>query len=201
MEDLYFGNPFFDPEQCFIDPRATLTGLMYIEENVFIGPNASIRADEGRPFRLCKGCNIQDGVVIHGLFEHYVEVDGKNYSVYVGSHTTIAHQALIHGPTKIGKKSFVGFKATVHNAIVGRNCHIGHHALVCGVVILDGRSVKNGMIVDNQELADSLPLISDAQNEFNREVVEYNKDLCFYYRKRKEGASIYSLHPQTMTQL
>jgi sulfate permease, SulP family len=186
LNDEIFGNPVFDPERCFISSKSTLIGIIMIEEGVFVGPNVCIRADEGTPFKICKGTNIQDGVVIHGLFEKYIPAEEMNFSVYIGSHCTIAHQALIHGPVKIDKKTFVGFRAIIHNSTIGRNCNIGFGAIVKNVIIADRREVPDGMVVNNQSIADNLAPISEEMLHFNKEVVDYNRSLINRYRERRK---------------
>ena len=58
-------------EKAFIDPTAIICGHVIIEDNVFVGPYAVIRADEvdadGKmePIIIQRDSNIQDGVVIH----------------------------------------------------------------------------------------------------------------------------------------
>ncbi len=186
FNDLIFGNPEVH-ENSFVSEHAVLIGRIIIEENVIIAPGSSLRADEGSPFLIRKGTNIQDGVHMHGLLDQYVEVKGKKYSIYIGSHCSIAHGALIHGPAEIGKKTFVGFKSIVHNSRVGRNCYIGFGAIVKGVVVGDRRYVEDGMIVNRQELADALPEVPDDKIKyFNREVVDYNKRLVELYQQRRE---------------
>lgn len=187
-DDSIFGTPEFDPEECFVSSKATVIGKVIIEKDVMVAPGACLRADEGAPFKICKGTNIQDGVFVHGLLEKYVKGDdGEKYSVYIGSHCSIAHGALIHGPTKIGKKTFVGFKATVHNSTVGRNCYIGIGAIVNGVHIADNRFIHDGAVINCQEVADGLPLVPDDKKHFNKDVVDYNKGvLCRRYQLRRQ---------------
>ena len=56
---------------AFVDPTAIICGRVVVEENVFIGPYAVIRADERKadggidPITIGAHSNIQDGVVIH----------------------------------------------------------------------------------------------------------------------------------------
>jgi carbonic anhydrase/acetyltransferase-like protein (isoleucine patch superfamily) len=192
--------------QCFVDEMASVTGDVYLEENVIVAPSASIRGDEGSPFRICKGTNIQDGVIIHGLLDKFVAVGKEKFSVYIGSHCSIAHGAFVHGPAKILKKTFIGFasiihaseigrncfidfRATIKNAMIGNYCHIGVGAIIKDVTIADNRYVKDGSIISHQEDADLLPsvpaYIKEGDNEFNKEVVDYNKLLCDMYRSRK----------------
>jgi sulfate permease, SulP family len=182
--DNIFGDPSIHIES-FVSSRASVIGFVTVEKNVIIAPDASIRADEGSPFLICKGTNIQDGVIIHALGNKYVTVSGIEYAVYIGSHCSIAHGAIIHGPVKIGKKTFVGFRSTVHHSEVGRNCFIGFHALVKNVSIGDNKYVPDGLIVNSQKIADSLKDVSAEHKEFNKEVVDYNKTLALLYQTRR----------------
>lgn len=168
---------------AYVNSSAVVIGDVTIEAECLISPQVSIRADEGTPFLICKGTNIQDGVNIHGLFNRFVEVNGVQYSVYIGSHCSIAHNALVHGPTKIDKKTFVGFRATVHESVVGRNCFIDKHALVDGVTLPDYTYVPKGAIIDSQEAVERLFKVKDKHGNFNKEVVDFNKDIILHYKK------------------
>lgn len=186
FNDKIFGNPHIDKKD-YISSKATIIGDVSLEENVIVCPNVSLRADEGTPFRIRYGTNIQDGVIFHGLKDRFVtDEDGNKYSIYIGSHCTIAHGAIIHGPTMIGKHTFVGFRAIIHNAVIGRNCHIGFGAIVRGVTIADYRYVQDGIVVNKQSIADALPTADEHLQEFNAEVVDYNKILVEKYKKRRE---------------
>lgn len=185
FDDKIFGNPEISDES-FVSSKATIIGRVIIEKNVIVCPSASLRADEGSPFRIMYGTNIQDEVILHGLLHKSVTDDeGKEYSILIGSHCTLAHGAIVHGPAKIGKHSFIGFRAIVHDAEVGRNCHIGFGAVVRGVKIADYRYVADGMVVVSQEIADILPEVPERLQEFNAEVVDYNKELCRRYKERR----------------
>src|SRR5262249_46758465 len=118
---------------AFVDPLATVIGEVIVGENVSIGPGASVRADEGAPFLIGAESNLQDGVTLHGLKGKVVLVQGRSYAIYIGRNVCLAHHALIHGPCYIGDRCFVGFKATVHHAVVREGCGIGLGAVVLGV--------------------------------------------------------------------
>lgn len=184
FDDKIFGNPEIHPDS-FISSRSAVIGCVIIEKDVIVAPGCSIRADEGSPFLICKGTNIQDGVTFHGLFEKFIEVDGENFSIYIGSHCSIAHNALVHGPTKIGKKTFIGPKAEIWVSEIGAHCHIGHGASVIEVKIGDSKFVPNGMMVDRQEIADQLEVVTFDFMEFNKDVVDYNKSLIARYKQRR----------------
>ena len=112
-----------------IDPTASvhsfsnIIGDVYIGKDVLIAPGTSIRADEGTPFRVSAGVNIQDGVVIHGLEKgRVVGDDGYDYSVWIGKNSSITHMALIHGPAYVGDDCFIGFFSTIFNVRVCNDC-------------------------------------------------------------------------------
>ena len=51
---------------AFVHPTAVLIGDVILEEGVYIGPFASLRADFGQ-IHVCKNSNVQDNCVIHAL--------------------------------------------------------------------------------------------------------------------------------------
>ena len=157
---------------AYVHPAATLIGRIVVGERAHIAADTSVRADEGSPFHIGANTNIQDGVVLHALKDKRVTVAGESWAIYVGKNVSIAHDALVHGPTYIGDDTFVGFKAVVHDSVIGAHCYIGIGAIVVGVEIPDGRFVPHGRIVDNADAVDALPPVSEAHKEFNEDVVE-----------------------------
>lgn len=166
---------------AFVHNQATVIGRVVLGDHVHIAAGSSVRADEGTPFHIGANSNIQDGVVIHALKERKVQVGGQEWAVYVGENVSMAHDALVHGPCFIGDNTFVGFKAVVHDAIVGAHCFIGIGAVVVGVEVPDGRFVPHGHIVDSADKVAALPLVSEAQMEFNEDVVDVNRGLAVAY--------------------
>jgi len=122
---------------------------------------------------------------MHGLLNQFVYVDDKPYSIYIGSHCSIAHNALIHGPSKISKKTFIGFHAVIHKSIIGRNCFIGHKAVIEGVTLPDNCYVPSGLVIDSEALVATLPKMPVEKKVFNKEVVDYNKLLVQHYKCNK----------------
>jgi SulP family sulfate permease len=169
---------------AYVHPAATVIGRVVVGDRAHIAADTSVRADEGAPFHIGANTNIQDGVVLHALKDKRVMVAGESWAIYVGKNVSIAHDALVHGPCYIGDETFVGFKAVVHDAIVGAHCFVGIGAVVVGVEIPDGRFVPHGRIVDSADAVDALPSISDAQKEFNEDVVEVNRGLAVAYHAR-----------------
>jgi SulP family sulfate permease len=169
---------------AYVHPAATVIGRVVVGDRAHIAADTSVRADEGSPFHIGPNTNIQDGVVLHALKDKRVMVAGEPWAIYVGKNVSIAHDALVHGPCYIGDETFVGFKAVVHDSVVGAHCFVGIGAVVVGVEIPDGRFVPHGRIVDNADAVDALPLVSEAHKEFNEDVVEVNRGLAVAYHAR-----------------
>jgi MFS superfamily sulfate permease-like transporter/carbonic anhydrase/acetyltransferase-like protein (isoleucine patch superfamily) len=170
------------PRSAFVHEHATLIGRVVLGDHVHIAAGSSVRADEGSPFFVGPGSNIQDGVILHALKHRYVRVAGEEWAIYVGRDCSLAHGCLVHGPCFVGDGTFIGFKAVVHDAVVGARCFIGIGAIVVGVDVPPGRLVPHCALVDTQGKADALPAASDAHLEFNEDVVEVNRGLASAYR-------------------
>lgn len=168
---------------AYIHDQANVAGRVVLGDHVHIAAGSSVRADEGTPFYIGSNTNIQDGVVIHALKDKFVLVDGERWAVYVGRNVSIAHDALLHGPSHVGDNTFIGFKAVVHDAVVGANCFIGIGAVVVGVEIPEGRFVAPGSIIDTAEKASRLPPADANHHHFNADVVEVNRGLAAAYRE------------------
>jgi SulP family sulfate permease len=147
---------------AYVHPTASVIGWVELGREVNVAADTSVRADEGAPFYIGDRSNVQDGVVIHALKDKW---------------------ALVHGPSMIGARSFIGFKAIVHDAIVGEGCFIGLGAVVVGVEIPPKKRVPNGWIVDSPEKVAELPDVEDAQAHFNEDVVEVNRGLVLAYTR------------------
>lgn len=166
-----------------IHPQASVIGNVVISPKVNVAPFASIRGDEGTPIFIGEGTNIQDGVVIHGLKDGKVKHCEVEYSVYVGKNTSLAHQAQIHGPAKIGDNVFVGMQSFVFKSEIGDNVVIEPAAKLIGVKVGANRYVPAGEIIKSQEQADRLPIIDEnySNKDLNHEVVEVNKEMASSY--------------------
>lgn len=169
-------------ETAYLSPFSSVIGNVCIQDNVFIAPNVSVRADEGTPFYIGSNVNLQDGVILHGLLDKRFTVEGGSYSIYLGNDVTIAHGALIHGPVYIGSHVFVGFKAIVYNAIVEEGAFIANNAVVTnGVHIASDRFVPPGAHIDTQEKADALSFVPKDSEEFAVEVQRVNQEFPASY--------------------
>jgi carbonic anhydrase len=167
---------------AFIGPFSSIIGDVRIKKEVFIGCNVTIRADEGTPFYIGNKTNLQDGVILHGLKNMQLSVHNEQYSIYLGNKVSAAHGALIHGPCIVGDNTFVGFNAIIFSAIVEDGCYIDLAAIVTnGVRIPPNSYVPVGAIIDTQRKANALTKVSEANENFARNVVKTNVELAQAY--------------------
>jgi sulfate permease, SulP family len=190
------------PSSAYVHPNASVIGRVILGRDVHVAAEASVRADEGTPFYIGDRTNIQDGVVLHALKEKHVQVNDEKWAIYIGSDVSVAHQALVHGPSFVGDRTFIGFKAVVHDSVVGEGCFIGMGAIVVGVEIPAGKFVPHGMVIDSQDKVQGLPNANSGQQHFNEDVVEVNRGLAKAYRHVEESPSTgatasMSPHPKT----
>lgn len=153
-----------DEVEPTIHPDATvrnceLFGDVTIDEGAHV-VNAILRADEGTPFYIGKGANVQDFCTLHGyatrfqnqiIQENLVRVGEKDYSIYISENVSLSHGVLVHGPSYIGSNSFIGFKSTIDAANVGKNSEIGAHCYIRNVSIPDNVAILPGSIITKSE--------------------------------------------------
>jgi len=167
---------------AFIGPFSSIIGDVRINKDVFIGCNVTCRADEGTPFHIGSKSNIQDGVILHGLKNMKLTVNGKLYSIYIGNEVSIAHGALIHGPCIVENNTFVGFNAIIFNSIVCYGSYIDLGAIVTNGVRIPANSyVPVGAVIDTQKKADALKKVSEDNKNFAKNVVKTNIELSEAY--------------------
>ncbi len=184
-------------ETAYVHSFANLIGDVQVSAKVLIAPGSSIRADEGSPFYIGEGTNIQDGVVIHALEAGKVLGDDEeDYAVWIGKNVCITHMALIHGPVYIGNECFVGFRSTVFNARLGKGSIVMMHALIQDVEVPPGRYVPSGAIITNQQQADRLPEVQPVDRQFADQVVKVNESLRAGYTCAADASCIAKIHKE-----
>ncbi|WP_346293627.1 ribulose bisphosphate carboxylase small subunit [Sphaerothrix gracilis] len=147
-------------------------GDVRIGPNVSVAPGTSIRADQGGPFHIQAGVQIQDGVVIHALEQGRILGDNNQpCSVWIGEKVTITHKVLVHGPVYIGKDCFIGFRSTIFSARIGQGCVIMMHALIQDVEVPPGKFVPSGASITTQDQADRLPDVQPEDRAFAQDVI------------------------------
>lgn len=119
-------------ENTFLAENATVIGDVVIGKDCSIWFNAVLRGDVNS-IRIGDRVNIQDGSVLHTLYQKSV--------VEIGNDVSVGHNVVIHG-AKIENGALIGMGAIVLDHAV-----IGEGAIVAaGSVILSGTKVEPGSI-------------------------------------------------------
>ena len=119
-------------ENTFLADNATVVGDVIIGRDCSIWFGAVVRGDVNS-IRIGNRSNIQDGAVLHTLYQ--------KSTIEIGDNVSIAHNAVIHG-AKIGDGVLVGM-----NAVVLDNVVVGEGAIIAaGAVVLSNTQVEAGSI-------------------------------------------------------
>lgn len=119
-------------KDCFFAETATIIGDVIMGDNCSVWYNAVLRGDVNS-IRIGNKVNIQDGSILHTLYQKSV--------VEIGDNVSIGHNVIIHG-AKIMDNVLVGMGAIVlDHAVIEENSIIA-----AGSVILDSTVVESGSI-------------------------------------------------------
>ena len=119
-------------DNCFLAENATIIGDVTMGNDCSIWFNTVLRGDVNT-IKIGNLVNIQDGAVVHTLYEKSITEIGDNVS--------IGHNAIIHG-ARIENGALIGMGAIVlDHAVVGEGAIIA-----AGSVVLSGTRVEPGSI-------------------------------------------------------
>lgn len=166
--------------KAFIDPTAIVCGNVIIEDNVFVGPYAVVRADEVNdqgemePIIIKRDSNIQDGVVIHSKAGAPVEI---------GERTSIAHRSIIHGPCTVGDDVFIGFNTVIFRTEIGNGCVVRHNCVIDGLDLPDKFHVPPITNIGPGFDLNSISKVPPEYSSFSESVVSANHTLVEGYKQ------------------
>ncbi len=123
-------------ENVYLAENATIIGDVEMGNDCSIWFNAVLRGDVNS-IRIGNKVNIQDGSVLHTLYQ--------KSTVEIGDNVSIGHNVTIHG-AKIEDNVLVGIGATVlDHAVIGHNSIIAANSLVLTGTIVEPNSVYAGV--------------------------------------------------------
>ncbi len=118
--------------ECYLAENATIIGDVVMGDNCSVWFNAVLRGDVNS-IRIGNRVNIQDGTVIHTLYQKSVSI--------IGDDVTIGHNVVIHG-AELKNGSLIGMGAVIlDHAVIGEGAIIA-----AGSVVLSGTQVEPGSI-------------------------------------------------------
>jgi carbonic anhydrase/acetyltransferase-like protein (isoleucine patch superfamily) len=159
---------------ALIDPSAQIIGNVKIDRDVFVGPLTVIRADQRgpddkvAPIQIDREVNIQDGVIIH---------TDPGASVIIGSKTTVAHGAIIHGPCNIGPECFIAIRASLYKVTLEDHVWLGIGAIAKLVTLHSFTRVPAGAVIRDRPEVLALRLITDKERKYMDKVWAANSRL------------------------
>jgi len=143
-----FGN------NCFFAETSVIIGDVVLGDNCSIWYNAVLRGDVNS-IRVGNNVNIQDGSVLHTLYQKSV--------IEIGNNVSIGHNVVLHG-CKIEDNCLIGIGAIIlDNAVIGKNS-----------IIAAGALIKDGTIVEPNSLYAGIPAvrIKDVTEKQAKEMIE-----------------------------
>ena len=123
-------------KDTFLADNATIIGDVEIGEGCSIWFGTVLRGDVNS-IRIGNGVNIQDGSVLHTLYE--------KSTIEIGDDVSIGHNANIHG-ARIESRCLIGMGATVlDHAVVGTGSIVAANSLVLSRTVIEPGSVYAGV--------------------------------------------------------
>ncbi len=120
---------------CFLADNATIIGDVIIGNGCSVWFNTVVRGDVNS-IRIGNNVNIQDGAVLHTLYQKSV--------IDIGDNVSIAHNAIIHG-AKIHSNVLIGMGAIIlDHAVIGENSIIAAGAIILSKTIVEPGSIYGG---------------------------------------------------------
>lgn len=123
-------------EHCFLADNATIIGDVTMGDDCSVWFNTVLRGDVNT-IRIGNRVNIQDGSVLHTLYEKSV--------VNIGDDVSIGHNVTLHGAT-VERLALIGMGATVlDHAVVGEGAIVAAGALVLADTIIEPYTLWGGV--------------------------------------------------------
>ena len=123
-------------ENCYLAENATVVGDVKIGKDCSIWFNAVLRGDVN-PIRIGDRVNIQDGSVLHTLYERSI--------VEIGNDVSVGHNVTIHGAT-VKDGALIGMGSTILDyAVVGEGAIVAAGALVLSNTVIEPNTLWAGV--------------------------------------------------------
>ncbi|KAA6325769.1 Carnitine operon protein CaiE [termite gut metagenome] len=123
-------------ENCYLADNATIIGDVIVGRDCSIWFSTVLRGDVNS-IRIGNGVNIQDGSVLHTLYQKSI--------IEIGDYVSIGHNVTIHG-AKIEDYALIGMGATLlDHAVIGKGAIIAAGSLVLSNTIVEAGSIWGGV--------------------------------------------------------
>lgn len=169
---------------AYVDPSAQVIGKVFLAEDVYVGPNAVVRADEVgpegtvSPVLVKEGANVQDGVIIHA---------SGGTSVEIGPRVSLAHGVIIHGPCIIGEGSFLAMRTTVYKATLQESVWVGMGSIIMRATVPSHTMIPANTVIRTRLDVHNFRLINQKEITYIRNVLDASMELRRGYLELESG--------------
>lgn len=156
-------------KDCFFAENSVIVGDVIMGDGCSVWFNAVLRGDVNS-IRIGNHVNIQDGSILHTLYEKSV--------VEIGDYVSIGHNVVVHG-AKIGNYALIGIGATLLDYV-----EVGEGAIVAaGSVVLSGTKIPPHTLwagIPAKYVKDVEP---EQANEMNRKIAHNYAMYSSWYKE------------------
>ncbi|MGL4852785.1 MAG: gamma carbonic anhydrase family protein [Phocaeicola sp.] len=161
-------------KNCYLAENATVVGDVTLGDDCSIWFNTVLRGDVNT-IRIGNRVNVQDGTVLHTLYEKSV--------VEIGDDVSIGHNVTVHG-------------ATIHNgALIGMGSTLLDHAVIGeGAIVAAGALVLSNTVIEPHTLWAGVPAkfikkIPEAQSrELNQKIANGYLMYASWFKEEEDSA-------------
>jgi len=157
-------------KNCYLAENATIIGDVTCGNNCSFWFNTVIRGDVNS-IKIGNKVNIQDGSVLHTLYQ--------KSTIEIGNNVSVGHNVTIHG-AKIESNVLIGMGATIlDHAIIGENSIIAAGSLVLSGTNVEPNSIYAGVPakkIKNIEPEQSQEMIQKIENNYIMYAGWFNTD-------------------------
>lgn len=167
----------FNPEigeNCFLAENATIIGDVVMGSGCSVWFNTVIRGDVNS-IRIGKNVNIQDGSVLHTLYQ--------KSTIEIGDNVSIGHNVTVHG-AKINDYALIGMNAVVlDDVVVGEGAIVAAGSVVLSKIQIEPYSIYAGIPAKFVKKADP----EQTQN-INKRIADNYQMYASWYQTTEDDA-------------
>lgn len=170
----------FDPrfgEKCFLADNATIIGDVIMGDGCSIWFNTVLRGDVNS-IRIGNNVNIQDGSVLHTLYQKSI--------IEIGDNVSIGHNVTIHG-AKIGDNALIGMGSVVlDHAVVGEGAIVAAGSVILSNTVIEPYSIYAGVPAKFIKMADP-----EQTRTINKRISDNYQFYASWYEEKNPHSSFF----------
>jgi len=159
-------------ENCFLAENATIIGDVEVGNDCSIWFNTVLRGDVNT-IKIGNGVNVQDGTVLHTLYQ--------KSTITIGDNVSIGHNVTIHG-AEVRDYALVGMGSTIlDHAIVGEGAIVA-----AGSLVLSNTEIEPGTIWGGVPAKFIKRVDPDQSKEINQKIAHNYLMYSSWYKEEEE---------------